>query len=216
MYTQKLHDNNNNYDNNNYEKISYIKDKFVILRIYLTDLSDSEIVEKYLASVEKQQNMVVKYINRYFTSETDSLFQYDLETGISENVYTDAGFDLFVPNSITIDSGQTQRIDMRVKCSMTHNDIPCSYYMYPRSSTGAKTPLRMANSVGIIDSGYRGNLIAVFDNIKNSSYDVSSGDRLVQICNGNLHYPIFPIIVESLQDLGTTERGLGGFGSTGR
>ena len=38
-----------------------------------------------------------------------------------------------------------------------------SYYLYPRSSVSTKTPLRLANSVGIIDSGYRGNIKAVFD-----------------------------------------------------
>ena len=42
---------------------------------------------------------------------------------------------------------------------------PCGYYLYPRSSTGSKTPLRLSNSIGVIDSGYRGNLIACFDNI---------------------------------------------------
>ena len=205
--------------NINYDKISNMLDKFVILKIYLSDLSSSQysdIFQKYLMAVEKQQNAIVKYVERYFGYGSLSMVERDLETGISENVYLDAGFDLFVPNAITFEPGETHRIDMGVKCSMTYNGVPCSYYIYPRSSTGAKTPLRLANSVGIIDAGYRGYLMAVFDNIKNNSWHVGAGDRLLQICSGNLHYPIFPIIVDSVEELGITERGASGFGSSGR
>ena len=97
---------------------------------------------------------------------------------------------------------------------MYHDNIPTSFYMYPRSSTGAKTPLRLANSVGVIDAGYRGSCMAVFDINKN--YDIKQGDRLVQFCSGNLNLPIFPVIVNDIAELGNTERDNGGFGSTGR
>ena len=96
------------------------------------------------------------------------------------------------------------------------SEDPVCYYLYPRSSTGSKTRLRMANSVGIIDSGYRGNIIAMFDNIGNEDYKVMEGDRLVQICAPNIEYPLKLRIVNKLEDLGLTERGAGGFGSTGR
>ena len=109
----------------------------------------------------------------------------------------DAGFDLFLPSDLsgngTIESGKTVKLDHKVKCSMRRIDSgtnvrvgvhdgrlvispppgtsrPVGYYMYPRSSTGSKTPLRLANSVGIIDSGYRGPLMAVLDNVKNEPY----------------------------------------------
>jgi dUTP pyrophosphatase len=85
--------------------------------------------------------------------------------------------------------------------------------MYPRSSTGSKSPLRLANSVGIIDAGYRGDYIAVFDNWRGTDYQVEKFQRLVQICPPNLTYPMF---VEVVDDLGAaTLRGTGGFGSTG-
>jgi len=199
----------------NYIKIANMRDKFVVLRMYLGDLPDyspdSSVVEKYVGAVEKQQDMVVKYVDRYFGLGSG------LGSVLGEDVYIDAGFDLFVPNLVTVDVGETKRVDMGVKCSMTYNGVPCSYYMYPRSSTGAKTPLRLANSVGIIDSGYRGNLMAVFDNIKDGVVcDIGLGDRLVQICSGSLLCPVFPIIVNSVEELGSTERGEGGFGSSGR
>ena len=93
---------------------------------------------------------------------------------------------------------------------------PVCYYLYPRSSTGAKTPLRLSNSVGIIDTGYRGNIIAIFDNLTINDYNVSEGDRLVQICAPNIEYPLKLNIVSKLESLGITERGEGGLGSTGK
>ena len=50
----------------------------------------------------------------------------------------------------------------------------------PRSSI-SKTPLRLANSIGLIDGGYRGEIMAMCDNIKTDSYTVEKGQRLFQI-----------------------------------
>ena len=171
-----------------------------------TKLSD-EIINKYEEKIEKQQSIVELYKN-------------------GENVYIDAGFDLFVPNKENITSGEMgYKVNMEVKCSMEFieinsvetNTIPVGYYLYPRSSTGSKTSLRLSNSVGIIDAGYRGNIIALFDNI-NSCEEViiNQNDRLVQICAPNITYPIYPLIVNNIDDLGITARGDCGFGSTGR
>ena len=91
-----------------------------------------------------------------------------------------------------------------------NNPIP--YYLYPRSSI-SKTDLRLANSVGIIDSGYRGNIIGIFDYIGNTKMTINKGTRLVQLCSHNL-LPFKSItIVDKLDD---TERGDGGIGSTGK
>ena len=125
----------------------------------------------------------------------------------------DSGIDLYCPNKVLIKPGETKFINLGIKCqAFSDTGVPCSYYMYPRSSI-SKTPLRLANSVGIIDRDYRGNLIAVFDNIKDYNYTIEEGDRLVQICApdlGSIHMEL----VDELSDLGT--RGEGGFGSTGR
>lgn len=92
--------------------------------------------------------------------------------------------------------------------------LPVGYFLHPRSSTGTKTPLRLANSVGIIDAGYRGNYIAAFDNIRAPTFIAERLQRLVQLCPPNLTYPMR---VELVEDLGpATERGAGGFGSTGK
>ena len=137
--------------------------------------------------------------------------------GTNDNSCVDAGIDLYVPNSLNIDMRtHSFKINHYVKGAMFWKGLPTAYYLYPRSSMGSKTPLRMANSVGIIDSGYRGNLIGVVDNLSDEMYSVSSGDRLMQICAPNLTYPIYVTFVSSISELGETERGDGGFGSSGR
>jgi dUTP pyrophosphatase len=146
--------------------------------------------------------------------------------------FYDAGFDLHTPGGAPI----TDRIagivvpptaggfavNMQVKCSMrmftTHNGTyNVGYYLYPRSSTGTKTPLRLSNSVGIIDSGYRGNITAVFDNIGSLPFTIEKYQRLVQICPPNLSFPFMVTLVANVGELsGETLRGSGGFGSTGK
>ena len=129
----------------------------------------------------------------------------------------DSGLDLFCPETITINPGETVCIDLQINCEafggfMGDNTNNISYYMYPRSSMGSRTPLRLSNSVGIIDAGYRGNLCAYVDNIKTFPYTVNRGDRLVQICSPNLE----PISFSIVNQLSESQRGVGGFGSTGR
>ena len=92
---------------------------------------------------------------------------------------------------------------------------PLGFYMYPRSSI-SKTHLRLANNVGIIDSGYRGNLGGFFDihNLPADKKPYEQYQRLVQICSNTLE-PFKVILVDDIDKFGTTERGEGGFGSTG-
>lgn len=144
----------------------------------------------------------------------------EVNKSFHSSYYTDAGLDLYTPEEVTIKPGETALVDMEVKCAMfLHSNenrmTPLSYYMYPRSSTGTKTKLRLANSVGIIDSGYRGNLKAAFDNTGSEDETVSQHTRLVQVCSPTLE-PFMVSVVDSLTDLGFTERNEGGFGSTGR
>ena len=128
----------------------------------------------------------------------------------------DSGIDLYCPETVTIMPGTLHKIDMKIQCEMIKYDrifnnrrINVSYYLYPRSSI-VKTPLRMANSLGIIDAGYRGNIIACVDNISEVPYTIEANTRLFQICAPDLS-SINLSIVNSLSD---TTRGTGGFGST--
>ena len=73
----------------------------------------------------------------------------------------------------------------------------------------------MSNSIGLIDVGYRGELIGVVDNISEEDYVVKTGDRLFQIVNADLA-PFKEIFENEECDMDETERGAGGFGSTGK
>jgi len=139
------------------------------------------------------------------------------------NKFMDSGFDLFIGHDVVIDKlFKTNMVDLGVRaelmeCKSTTTNKPKTipFYLYPRSSM-SKTPLMLANHTGIIDAGYRGNLMVAlralyFDN--DNCYSIKSGTRLFQICDPKLR-PIYVHIVDE-SELSGTERGDGGFGSTG-
>ena len=134
------------------------------------------------------------------------------------NDFPDSGFDIFVPKEQVLSHEQVNKVDLFIKCEMVHHvnreNIPSGFYLYPRSSI-SKTKFRLANNVGIIDSGYRGNLGAMFD-VVYSSQEVKceKHTRLVQICGPTLER-FKVVITDSDSELSTTRRGAGGFGSTG-
>ena len=125
----------------------------------------------------------------------------------------DAGLDIFTPETIVVPPRGMGKVVTGISCEAFTDDMEkgLSYYMYPRSSI-VKTPFRLANSVGIIDRDYRGNLIACFDNISDEEYVIEKGTRLIQICAPNLE----PIEFKLVTELSETKRGKGGYGSTGK
>jgi dUTP pyrophosphatase len=142
-----------------------------------------------------------------------------------KNPHRDSGFDLFIPvnkndnSTYVFHKNQTILIDLGIRCAAyeitdyANIDAPQNpqpFMIYPRSSI-YKTPFRLANNTGIIDSGYRGNLKAAFDNKETDKMELQPFTRLLQICMPDLK-SFKVIIVESLDD---TTRGSGGFGSTG-
>lgn len=153
-------------------------------------------------------------IKLYKTKATEHNFE------IINNPYADSGFDLFVPYAVEFNNTlEAKFVDLKIKAEMLYYDInlntitPSPFQIYPRSSI-SKTPLMLANHTGIIDAGYRGNLIAAFRNLYADSYHVEKYTRLVQICHPTL-CPIFVIFIRNDSELSTTARGNGGFGSTG-
>lgn len=146
----------------------------------------------------------------------------------------DSGFDVYYPETFTIQPGETKVVSLKLKarvikqelcsentcneewCSdqsiCTIKEIAMPYWLVPRSSI-FKTKLRMANSVGIIDLNYRGSLGTPLDNIGTEAVTVEAGTRLFQICSHDL---IPFTLVENVESLDETTRGEGGFGSTGK
>jgi dUTP pyrophosphatase len=74
----------------------------------------------------------------------------------------DAGIDLYALEDQLIEHGQTKKIHFGIACENLDSK---PYLLIPRSSI-SKTPLRMSNSIGLIDAGYRGEIMASVDNIK--------------------------------------------------
>lgn len=85
------------------------------------------------------------------------------------------------------------------------------YWLLPRSSIG-KTPLRQANSMGLIDAGYRGNLMVKVDNLSDQPVKLCKGHSLFQLCMPSLT----PWKLIKVPMLSQTQRAQGGFGSTGK
>ena len=136
------------------------------------------------------------------------------------NLDGDAGVDLFFPNMIRVPKGETMLVDFEINCKMVHvNEIelghlfeePTSFMLVPRSSI-FRTPLRQANNIGIIDSGYRGRIMVPVDNRSNEDYIIKPKERLFQL----VHLSLKPLSIELVDDLDDTKRGSGGFGSTGK
>ena len=122
----------------------------------------------------------------------------------------DAGMDLVATSIISNTSTQiTYGIGLAL-------EIPNGFVglIFPRSSV-RKTRLMLSNCVGVVDSGYRGELQATFNKINNDSIsenDYKVGDRIAQI----MIIPHPDIQFEEADELSDTERGDGGFGSTGK
>lgn len=144
----------------------------------------------------------------------------------------DSGFDLYAVEDIIIYPNETKKIPIGLAF-----DIPEGYEMQirPRSGVTSKTKLRV--QLGTVDSGYKGEVMVMVDNIANPfSYDDSSGLLLAidgTVVDTNFHVnnayliqkgdriaqgiiaPVIAAEIEETDDVGTSERGAGGFGSTG-
>lgn len=152
--------------------------------------------------------------------KTENDFLSEKYTKQRESYKGDCGVDLYCPEDVIIKANTlSNKINLDIKCCLKYNDPTelkessdyISYMLVPRSSTGLKTPLRLSNSIGIIDSGYRGYICAVVDNNSNNDYMIKKGDRLFQIVSPHLN----PLYVELTDKLNNTTRGCRGFGSTG-
>jgi dUTPase len=174
------------------------------------------------------------------STDTELLVAYkqrcaDHNAKMETSEFPDSGFDLLIPSNYWEDdvtylnnrlSETTFKVPLRVKCAMVmvtdSQHRYTGYYLYPRSSI-VKTPLRLANSVGIIDSGYRGELAAVVDKHDASNdwktvlkRECKKLDRLFQICAPDLAPFRVELVGNESELSGDTERGSGGFGSSGR
>ena len=139
--------------------------------------------------------MLVKRLNEYV----------ELPTRGSKDA---AGLDLYCPFYIKVPADSQKKIPLGIAVEIPKGHMGL---LVPRSSM-SKTPLRCANSVGVIDADYRGELSIAYENVSCSDYTIFRGDRIAQL----IIVPIAIVDVEEAQTLSETERGDGGYGSTGK
>ena len=125
-----------------------------------------------------------------------------------------AGADLYACLSdeqmpvVQINPGETVMISVGIKTEFAPGHVAL---IHARSGLAAKKGLAPANKVGVIDADYRGEWFVALHNHSNDIQIVEDGDRIAQVLFQEIEHPTF----EEVEELSETERGEGGFGSTG-
>ena len=122
----------------------------------------------------------------------------------------DAAFDFFAAEDVRIDP-RCAGVPVTTGIAI---EMPKGYYMelFMRSSYGANKPLRLSNCVGVIDNSYRGEIKGLFDNHSVETEFIRKGERFMQGIIKK-ETPANLVLVDKLSE---TDRGDGGFGSTGK
>ncbi len=123
-----------------------------------------------------------------------------------------AGLDLCacIDDSITLQCGDTAVIPTGIAIALPSSDYGA--FVFPRSGIAVKHGIGLLNSVGVIDSDYRGEIMVGVINQKKESYTIEPGERIAQM----VIMPVSMMPVVEVEELNQTDRGAGGFGSTGR
>lgn len=161
--------------------------------------------------VAKMYGIFDSALNKYH------LFNIELPMTIEEGAQvptyahdTDAAADLYAMENTTVPAhSYGNKLKTGVKIQLPEGWLA---FILPRSSIGAKTPLRLSNSVGLIDSGYRGELGVLYDNTSDEDYHISQGDRIAQL----LVMPSYRFQAKVVDTLEDSDRGEGGFGASGK
>jgi dUTP pyrophosphatase len=122
-----------------------------------------------------------------------------------------AGADLYacLEKSVIIEPGDTAFIPTGLAMELPKN---CAGLIYARSGLACKRGLAPANKVGVIDSDYRGEFIVALHNHGKTLQTIAHGERIAQL----IITPVLTPAYEEVEDLNETDRGSGGFGSTGK
>lgn len=123
-----------------------------------------------------------------------------------------AGMDLYacLDGEITLAPGERGLVPTGLAIALPSADYVA--YIYARSGLAVKSGVTLSNCVGVIDSDYRGELKIGLVNLSSEPYTISDGERVAQLV-------IAPVIVPTIEvadELDSTERAAGGFGSTGK
>lgn len=113
-------------------------------------------------------------------------------------------------NEVVLKAGERTVIPTGIAIAIENNETAA--FVYARSGLGIKHGISLSNGVGVIDSDYRGEICVGLINTSSEDYTIQPGERIAQLVLAPV-IPAQPVEVDSLDE---TERGEGGFGSTGR
>lgn len=120
----------------------------------------------------------------------------------------DAGLDLRIKHDVTLEPGQRANVGTGVAVEIPQG---CVGLVFPRSGLATKLGITLSNSVGVIDSGYRGEIGASLINTSDETTTLDAGTRVCQL----VVMPYVPCELVAVDELSESERGANGFGSTG-
>lgn len=120
----------------------------------------------------------------------------------------DAGLDLRITHDVTLEPGARATVGTGLAVEIPQG---CVGLVFPRSGLASKHGITLSNSVGVIDSGYRGEIGATLLNQSDETTTLDAGTRVFQL----IVMPFVPCELVPCEELTETERGAAGFGSTG-
>lgn len=120
----------------------------------------------------------------------------------------DAGLDLLIKHDVTLEPNQRANVGTGVSVEIPSG---CVGLVLPRSGLASNFGITLSNSVGVIDSGYRGEIRASLINTSDETITLDAGTRVCQL----VVMPFVPCELVPVEELSETERGTAGFGSTG-
>lgn len=122
--------------------------------------------------------------------------------------FGDAGMDLFSVENCTINPGETRLIKTGISI-----ELPEGYeaQVRPRSGMALKNSITVLNTPGTIDAGYRGEVGVILINHSNQEFEITKGMKIAQMVISQFTMAI----VQEVDELSDSDRGSGGFGSTG-
>ena len=123
-----------------------------------------------------------------------------------------AGLDLraCIDGPVTVEPGQ--RVTIPTGFAIALPDPGWVALIYARSGLAVKHGIALANCVGVVDSDYRGEIVVALRNYAKEPYTVEPGERIAQM----VITPVVQAEIALVDELDHTDRGAGGFGSTGR
>jgi dUTPase len=211
LYKEHVEKHNASFENNPYPNAGFdlfIPDEVEFDTAFQTKMVDLRVRTQMWEFLPKAEEYTKTTVELKDGADTITTSGASTATPVTENTTTGE-----VTSPAT--ASEPSMVFNKVELNSFEEYMSTGYYLFPRSSI-AKTQLMMANHVGVIDSGYRNNLLGAFRYLplgEEKTYKIASGTRLVQIC----HPSLLPIYVSLLTDekyLTKTQR-TGGFGSTG-